>query len=94
MHSYPLLGLSTASLAPLVYVVGFIIWGTSWKSSAYALNLFKCTLASLIFMIIAQSTPTNNQAPFDQLMIMVSSVIGIVIGDNTWLMALKMIGAR
>ena len=88
-------GFLAAAFSPLAMTIGFIIWGNSWHSSPYALNLFKCTLASLLFMIVSFSIRISHPATFrEQSMILLSSFIGIIIGDNTWLMALKLIGAK
>lgn len=90
-----LFGVIAAAISPLAMTFGFILWGKSWKSSAYSLNLFKCTFAATIFMIIAFSIRwTISVTPYEQFMIILSSILGIVIGDNTWLLALQMIGAK
>jgi len=89
------LGFTSAALSPLAMTIGFIIWGKSWQATPYALNLFKCTLAGSIFMIISWIVPSpGNATVYQQSMVILSSVIGIIIGDNTWLMALKMIGPK
>ena len=90
-----LLGLTAATLSPLMMTVGFIIWESAWKGSAYSLNAFKCSLAGSIFLAISLSIRYFPQAPsIDLWMLLLSSLIGIVIGDNTWLLALQMIGAK
>ena len=89
------LGFASAALSPLAMTIGFIIWGKSWQATPFALNLFKCTLAGSIFMIISWIVPSpGNASVYQQSMVIFSSVIGIIIGDNTWLMALKMIGPK
>lgn len=90
-----ILGFISAALSPLAMTIGFIIWGKSWQATPYALNLFKCTLAGSIFMLVSWIVPSPGKAStYQQCMVILSSVIGIIIGDNTWLMALKMIGAK
>lgn len=91
-----LVGSLAAALAPLAMSFGFILWGKSWKSTAYALNLFKCTFAAMIFMFISFGIRQNipKITVYDESMIVLSSILGIVIGDNTWLLALQMIGAK
>jgi uncharacterized membrane protein len=89
-----------AAAAPLAMTVGFFIWDNHWKGSAYALNLFKCNLAGLLFCVIALFIRTEGfrvlweqpEAVFVPLA--VSSLLGIIIGDSAWLTALQMIGAR
>lgn len=95
MVVYSVLGFTAATLAPLAMTFGFIIWGKSWQGSAYALNVFKCSLAGFVFMIVAFSFPSGGSPGiYSQSMVVLSSVIGIIIGDNTWLMALQIIGAK
>lgn len=89
------LGLSAAGLSPMAMTLGFIVWDDQWKGSPYSLNCFKCSLTGTLFLIISlcvRKIPIHSW--FDLTMISVSSLIGIVIGDNTWLMALKLIGAK
>lgn len=93
------LGVAAALAAPLVMTLGFIVWENHWKGSAFALNLFKCNLASLGFLILVCTTRSN---PFPKEVftgeavgfMFISSTIGIVIGDWTWLEALQLLGAR
>ena len=88
-------GFIAAASSPLAMTFGFIIWGKSWQGSAYSLNVFKCTMAGLIFMIVAFIFPSKNAyGLYNSSMIILSSVIGIIIGDNTWLLALQIIGAK
>lgn len=89
------LGFVAATLSPLAMTIGFIIWGKSWQATPFALNLFKCTLAGFLFMVISLCIRSSSNASLqEQSMVIVSSIIGIVIGDNTWLLALKIIGAK
>eukprot|EP01039_Chlorochromonas_danica_P001623 gene1627-1772_t len=95
MHGY-VIGVLTASLSPLAMTFGFILWGKHWQSTPFALNIFKCTVASVIFMLSQWIiSPRASQASLsEQGMIFLSSFLGIVIGDNTWLAALQLIGAK
>ena len=93
------LGVAAALAGPLVMTLGFIVWENHWKGSAFALNLFKCNLASLGFLVLACTT-RSNPFPSDVFTLQavgymfLSSTIGIVIGDWTWLEALQLLGAR
>ena len=93
------LGVAAATAAPLVMTLGFIAWENHWKGSAFALNLFKCNLASMAFLIMTCTT-RSNPFPSDVFTtqavgyLFLSSTIGIVIGDWTWLEALQLLGAR
>ena len=87
---------SAALAAPLFSSVGQVYW-ERWSGSAIMLNLFKCSVATVLFACVVASQST---APFATLsakavrMLAVSSFIGIVIGDAMWLQALSLIGAR
>ena len=93
------LGIVAALAAPLTMTVGFIVWDNHWAGSAFALNMFKCTLASVGFIILSATTRDD---PFSSNILqlqpvgylMLSSVIGIVVGDWTWLEGLRLLGPR
>lgn len=95
-------GVTAALTAPFLMALGFVIWDVYWKKgggSAFALNCFKCNLASIGFLILAS---TARDAPFSSSIyttnsvgyLILSSIIGILIGDNVWLEALRLIGAQ
>ena len=93
-----LLGSIAAGAAPLFMTVGFIFWEKHWKSTPFNLNLFKCSLAACWFLITVGAVDgfaglivSTNMTHY---MLFVSCVIGIIIGDNTWLMALEILGTR
>jgi drug/metabolite transporter (DMT)-like permease len=97
------LGVTAALGAPFIITIAFILWDDHWKGSAFALNLYKCCVASIGFLIVALSVRDNDE---DQMFppdiftgeavgfLLLSSTIGIVIGDLVWIEALKMLGAR
>lgn len=90
-------GVFAALLSPLMMTIGFVIWENDWKGSAFALNVFKCSLGSLLFLMIAAvfgNLDFLSVASYDLNMLVLSSLLGIVIGDNTWLQALQLLGAR
>lgn len=92
-------GIICALIAPFSMVIGFMIWGDVWKGSAFALNLFKCTFASILFLFITYFNPQsqydlNNLDQISLYMLMLSSFLGIIIGDIAWIFALQIIGAR
>jgi drug/metabolite transporter (DMT)-like permease len=95
MQETVVLGIVASIVSPLMMVIGFIIWEDAWLGSAYSLNVYKCSIAGSIFLLLSQSIrsmPIDEHYPL--IMLSVSSLIGIVIGDNTWLLALQMIGAK
>lgn len=108
MESNVMVGLVAGAVAPLTMTIGFIVWGDHWHGSAYSLNMFKCTLAGSMFVAMSVSNRnlsissiidglSGNMTHEDATsiaFICFSSLIGIVIGDNTWLMALQKLGAR
>ena len=87
-----------AGVAPLFMTLGFFIWGSEWLGSAHALNLFKCSLAGCMFA----ATGLLLNGPGLSLLLqretlsplLLSSLLGIVVGDNAWLAALQILGAR
>jgi drug/metabolite transporter (DMT)-like permease len=104
-------GIAAALASPLVMTIGFCVWQNHWKGSAFALNLYKCTLASPAFLIVVlgMAQQERNRAeegartelfPSDTFTrttvgyLLLSSTIGIVIGDVLWLQALQSLGAR
>jgi drug/metabolite transporter (DMT)-like permease len=96
------LGIAAALGAPFVMTLGFIVFDNHWKGSAFGLNLFKCNLATIGFIIVSFSTRLSKD---DELFpreifttekvgfLMLSSVLGILIGDWLWLEALRLLGA-
>jgi drug/metabolite transporter (DMT)-like permease len=95
------LGVAASLAAPFVMVIGFIVWDNQWKGSAFGLNLFKCTLASIGFLVLSLTTRSkDNLFPsevFTQTSVgylMLSATIGILLGDWIWLEGLRLIGAR
>jgi drug/metabolite transporter (DMT)-like permease len=97
------LGVTAALGGPFIMTIAFILWDDHWKGSAFALNLFKCCMASVGFLIVALSVRDDDE---DQMFppdiftgeavgfLLLSSTIGIVIGDLVWIEALKLLGAR
>jgi drug/metabolite transporter (DMT)-like permease len=100
------LGVTAALGGPFVMTIGFILWDDHWKGSAYSLNLFKCCGASLGFLIVFLSVRAGKDDDENQLFppdiftgeavsfLLLSSTIGLVIGDVMWLEGLRLLGAR
>ncbi len=97
-------GILAALMAPFLMAVGFFIWDAIWNDSggsAFSLNLFKCNLATIGFLIIviakAQGSTMeilNERFSADSVFFLVlSGILGIVIGDLAWLEALRTLGA-
>jgi len=97
-------GVLAALFAPLLMTIGFFIWESVWIGSAFALNLTKCSMASVGFLFLSLITRSSNSSapPLDPSRfasdfigwLILSSIIGILIGDLCWLEALGTIGAR
>ena len=94
-------GILAATFAPLILIIGFVLWDKLWTASAILLNVTKSSVAALLFIIVASIQSfifkTNsffNTDTFNLLMLLLSSLIGIIIGDNTWLRALALIGTK
>jgi drug/metabolite transporter (DMT)-like permease len=65
--------------------------------SAIALNIFKCSLATFLFIITISIIGHSSSALYMSSgcgMLVLSSLLGIVIGDVAWLQALQLLGAR
>jgi drug/metabolite transporter (DMT)-like permease len=101
------LGIVAALASPFVLNIGFIFWQDHWKGSSFSLNLYKCTLGSLVFLILSVTIPNHTASQttarsfpkevFTQQAvgyIILSSFIGIVVGDWAWLRGLQLLGAR
>ena len=84
--------------------LGFIVWDKVWTGSAIQLNAFKCTLASAMFAAVLSIWPSEARGLRGTWecggsetclpMLLLSAFIGITVGDNVWLQALKVLGAR
>jgi drug/metabolite transporter (DMT)-like permease len=93
------MGLVAIILAPLWMVIGFYIWDNHWAGSAFALNVFKCNLASIGFLAVVLATNLSGYSEtvwrFQNAgFLMLSSTIGIIVGDWTWLEGMRILGAR
>jgi len=94
------LGVAAALAAPFVMTIGFIVWDNCWKGSAFSLNLFKCNLASIGFLILSLTTRSGDKFPSDIFTrasvgyLMLSATVGILLGDWLWLEGLRLLGAR
>jgi len=94
-------GVVAALAAPLTMTIGFVLWDQLWKGSAFMLNLVKCSLGTSFFLIslgcltLASKPPGDGWEDLTNIgMLVLSSLAGIVIGDNTWLFALAVLGSR
>lgn len=96
-------GVIAALLAPFFMSLGFYIWDIRWTTSngsAFALNMYKCNIASTWFAIMAgirgfsleEYSNVFTTASVGYLIL--SSTLGIVIGDVLWLEALRLLGAK
>lgn len=104
-------GVLAAIAAPFFMTLGFIVWDIEWKKaggSAFALNMFKCNLASIAFLVMCgiAGFSIEEGADFDTGrdgkdvftlqnvgFLMLSSCIGIIVGDSVWLESLRLLGA-
>ncbi len=98
-------GVIAALLAPLFMTIGFFIWDVRWTKSggsAFALNMYKCLTASIGFVIMClvrgfSNVDTTNEEVFTANNVgylLLSSTLGIIVGDLLWLEALRLIGAK
>ena len=96
-------GVIAALLAPLFMSLGFFIWDMRWTvsgGSAFALNMFKCNVASIWFAIVAAIRGFSQRGSSSVFKVQsigfltLSSTLGIIIGDVLWLEALRLLGAK
>lgn len=98
-------GVIAALLAPLFMTIGFFIWDVRWTASggsAFALNMYKCLTASIGFVLMClvrgfSNVDTTSEDIFTTNNIgylLLSSTLGIIVGDLLWLEALRLIGAK
>lgn len=96
------LGIASALVAPFLVVVGFIIWDNHWTGSAFALNMYKCNLTAIGFALVSLYMRYFSGGTFSSDVftlqkvgaLMISSTIGILIGDWTWLEGMRLLGSR
>lgn len=95
-------GILAALSAPFFMALGFITWENVWtkRGSAFSLNLFKCNMASILFLILGLifgftvENDYDENSTFESIgFLVVSGLIGIVVGDLFWLEALRRLGA-
>ena len=98
-------GVIAALLAPLFMTIGLFVWDVRWTSSggsAFALNMYKCLTASIGFTIMCfirgfsnmDTTSTDVFTTSNIGYLLLSSTLGIIVGDLLWLEALRLIGAK
>ena len=96
------MGTLAALAAPLSMAIGFVLWDKWWKGSAFSLNLFKAWISSAGFGVVVLAGASRMISPgggagataLDQRMLVLSGFVGIVVGDQAWLLAMQRIGAR
>lgn len=100
-------GVLAALLAPFFMSLGFFVWDRRWTSSgasAFALNMYKCNVASIGFVAMCaargfaiETTPGAVESVFTVTTVgylILSSALGILVGDVLWLEALRLLGAK
>lgn len=91
-------GSLAAIAAPFFMALGFIIWDKTWSKSggsAFALNLYKCNLASIGFVVASlifgfriDDDETDSETIKESVgFLVLSGFIGIIVGDLAWLEA-------
>jgi drug/metabolite transporter (DMT)-like permease len=92
-------GVLAAAATPLLGAIGLFAWSRAWTGTAFALNLVKCSVGTLGFALMGMLTTVDagwlaGATPTAVTWLVMSSLLGIVVGDNLWLHALRVIGAR
>ena len=89
-------------------VVGLRVWEWFWAGSGFTLNLVKCVLVTPLFLIMGLALGRLGSAIFDTStdgesareafdavtigLLLFSGALGIALGDNLWLLALRRLG--
>ena len=94
-------GFAAALTAPLACVLGFTIWGDLWTGHPYMLNCFKGCVATLLCIATVVSAQLAGwNSALDQVTapvaawLLLSSFLGIVVGDTCWLQAQQLLDTR
>ncbi|KAL7536130.1 hypothetical protein ACHAXR_006932 [Thalassiosira sp. AJA248-18] len=92
-------GILAALLAPFFMSLGFFIWDCRWTSSgasAFALNRF-IIMCLVRGFALSSSVNTEESSVFtinNVGFLVLSSTLGIIVGDVLWLEALRLLGAK
>lgn len=91
-------GVLAAAATPLLSAIGLFIWGKVWTGDAFALNLVKCGVGTLGFVVAGVTSRggawLSDASAEVTAWLVLSAFIGIVVGDNLWLYSLRVLGAR
>jgi len=95
-------------VSPILMVVGLRIWEWFWAGSGFALNMVKCVLVTPLFLLMSLALGRLGQALFDHGdagdsargvfdgatigLLLFTGALGIALGDNLWLLALRRLG--
>lgn len=93
-------GFLAAVSSPLLGVVGFTIWGQVWPGHPFMLNCFKACVATPFFAFTIAAACANGWDTWERVdsesvgWLMLSSLLGIIIGDSCWLRAQQLISTH
>ena len=91
-------GVLAAAATPLLGAIGLFIWNKTWTGDAFALNLVKCWVGTIGFVVAGIASRRGDwlksAGPEVTGWLVLSAFIGITLGDNLWLYSLRVIGAR
>lgn len=93
------LGIAAALLAPLLMAIGFIVWDSHWLGSPFALNMFKCNIAAIGFAVMVfwwqeEMFIYRTEIYTKVGCLILSSILGLLVGDWVWLEGMRVLGAR
>ena len=83
--------------APVLSTIGLFVWADRWRGSALGLNAFKGCFAALFHGGLALATTASFARAYTPRAVsymLLSSLLGIVVSDTWWLVALARLGAR
>ncbi|MBN2565430.1 MAG: DMT family transporter [Candidatus Eisenbacteria bacterium] len=93
----PHLGEALSLLAALIWAASVVLFRMSGRSFApFALNLFKNTIATLLFLAtfaVLRENLFRPAPPLDYILLALSGVIGIAVADTVFFRSLNIVGA-
>mmetsp|Transcript_81161 Transcript_81161/g.230334 ORF Transcript_81161/g.230334 Transcript_81161/m.230334 type:complete len:190 (-) Transcript_81161:133-702(-) len=93
-------GLTAAIISPAATALGFMMWDSNWKGSAFSLNLVKNVIASIYFGLTLLLTGAIKPIFTPDVVLPVlsplafSALLGVVVGDCTAIASLRLLGSR
>jgi drug/metabolite transporter (DMT)-like permease len=93
-----LLPIAAALFSPLVMATGFVLWDANYTGTPFVLNNVKCSAAMVIYILMIGILEHNHLlrgVDMNTAMVLfLSAMLGIVVGDTAWLHAMTILGSK